>query len=79
VELRKLNTDGQSETEELKQIVRMKDWLASERFDLVRRIFERCFVDGSVIRQRNALIWYEGYSKDASSTVPSSANWNSDG
>jgi hypothetical protein len=37
VELRKLSQDDQSETEKLKQIVRMDDWLVSRRFDFVRK------------------------------------------
>jgi hypothetical protein len=36
VELRKLSRDDQSETEKLKQIVRMDDWRVSRRF-----VFER--------------------------------------
>jgi hypothetical protein len=36
VEVRKLSLDDQSETEKLKQIVRMDDWLVSRRFDFVR-------------------------------------------
>jgi hypothetical protein len=37
VELRKLSRDDQSETEKLKQIVRMDDWRVSRRFDVVRK------------------------------------------
>jgi hypothetical protein len=36
VELRKLSRHDQSETEKLKQIVRMEDWMVSGRFDFVR-------------------------------------------
>ncbi len=36
VELRKLSRNDQSETEKVKQIVRMKDWLVARRFDFVR-------------------------------------------
>jgi hypothetical protein len=37
VELRKLSRDAQSETDKVKQIVRMEDWLISRRFDFVRK------------------------------------------
>jgi hypothetical protein len=37
VELRKLSRDDQSETEKLKQVVRMEDWLVSQRLDFVRK------------------------------------------
>jgi hypothetical protein len=37
VELRKVSRDDQSETEKLKQIVRIDDWLVSRRFDFVRK------------------------------------------
>jgi hypothetical protein len=36
VELRKLSRDDESETEKLKEIVRMEDWLVARRFDFVR-------------------------------------------
>jgi hypothetical protein len=41
VELRKLYRDDHSETEKLNQIVRMKDWLVSQRFDFVRKDIRR--------------------------------------
>jgi hypothetical protein len=37
MELRKLSRDDQSETEKLKQIVRMEDWLVSRHFDFTRK------------------------------------------
>jgi hypothetical protein len=40
-EVRKLYSDYQSETEKLKQIVRMKDWLVSQLFDFVRKHIRR--------------------------------------
>jgi hypothetical protein len=36
VELHKLSRDDQNETDKLKQIVRMDDWLVSRRFNFVR-------------------------------------------
>jgi hypothetical protein len=46
VELRKLSRDDQSETEKLKQIVRMEDWLVSQRFDFVRKGIRKMLVRG---------------------------------
>jgi hypothetical protein len=37
VEQRQLSQDDESETEKLKQIVRLDDWLVSRRFDFVRK------------------------------------------
>jgi hypothetical protein len=41
VELRKLSRDDMSETEKLKHIVRMHDWLVSQRFDFVRNYIRK--------------------------------------
>jgi hypothetical protein len=41
VELRKLSRDDHSETEKLKQIVRIDDWLISRRLDFVRKDIRR--------------------------------------
>jgi hypothetical protein len=46
VELRKLSRDDQSETERLNQIVRMEDWLVSQRFDFVRNYIRNMLVRG---------------------------------
>jgi hypothetical protein len=46
VELRKLSRDDQSETEKPKQIVRMEDWLVSQRFDFVRKGIRKMLVRG---------------------------------
>jgi hypothetical protein len=41
LELRKLSRNDQSETEKLKQIVRMDEWLVSRRFDFVRNYIRK--------------------------------------
>jgi hypothetical protein len=46
VELRKLSRDDQSATEKLKQIVRMEDWLVSQRFCFVRKGIRKMLVRG---------------------------------
>ena len=51
VELRKLSRNDQSETEKLKQIVRMEDWLIARRFDFVRN-YLRTILGQGFRRQR---------------------------
>jgi hypothetical protein len=51
VELRKLSRDDQSETGKLKEIVRMSDWLVSQRFNFVR-IYVRKMLRRGFRRQR---------------------------
>jgi hypothetical protein len=51
VELRKLSRDDQSETDKLKQIVRIDDWLVSRRFDFVRN-YIRNMLGRGIRRQR---------------------------
>jgi hypothetical protein len=46
VELRKLSRDDQGETDKLKQIVRMSDWLVSQRFDFVRDYIRKVLCRG---------------------------------
>jgi hypothetical protein len=41
VELRKLSQDDQNEMDKLKQIVRMSDWLVSQRFEFVRKYIRK--------------------------------------
>jgi hypothetical protein len=55
VELRKLSPDDQSETEKLKQTVRMEDWLVSQRFDFVRKAI-RMMLGRGFRRQRMRLV-----------------------
>jgi hypothetical protein len=55
VELRKLSKDDQSEAEKQKQIVRMKDWLVSRRFDFVRKDIRKKLVRG-FRRQRMRIV-----------------------
>jgi hypothetical protein len=55
VELRKLSRDDQSEAEKQKQIVRMKDWLVSRRFDFVRKDIRKKLVRG-FRRQRMRIV-----------------------
>jgi hypothetical protein len=55
LELRKLSRDDHNETEKLKQIVRLEDWMVSRRFDFVRN-YIRMMIGRGFRRQRMRIV-----------------------
>jgi hypothetical protein len=89
VELRKLSRDDQSETEKVKQIVRMDEWLVSRRFDFVRNYLRNMLRRGfrrqrmgtviaelRLMRRQQSMRHFPAMIFDMSETAPVNASAN---
>jgi hypothetical protein len=63
VDIRKLTRDDQSETERLKQIVHMDDWMVSRRFDFIRNYIRNTNGNSDILKDFSGLALLFGRQK----------------